>query len=37
MSMFFEKGAELAGIYLWMHVGGDPKEVKGVIRCRIGA
>jgi hypothetical protein len=35
--MLFEKGAELARIYLWMHVGGDPKEVEGVIGCRIGA
>jgi hypothetical protein len=35
--MLLEKGTELAGIYLWMHVGGDPKEVKGIIGCRIGA
>lgn len=35
--MFFEKGTKLAGIYLWMHVGGDPKEVKGVIGCGIRA
>jgi hypothetical protein len=37
MGMFFEKGTKLAGIYLWMHVGGDPKEVEGVIGCGIRA
>jgi len=37
MGVFFEKGTKLTGIYLWMHVGGDPKEVHGVIRCRIRA
>jgi hypothetical protein len=35
--VFFEKGTELAWINLWMHVGGDPEEVEGVIGCRIGA
>jgi hypothetical protein len=29
--MFLEKGAKLTGINLWMHVGGDPKEVEGVV------
>jgi hypothetical protein len=35
--MFFEECTKLAGINLWMHIGGDPKEVEGVIGCRIGA
>jgi hypothetical protein len=34
--MFFEKGAKLGGVNLWVHVGGDPEEVKRVIRSRIG-
>jgi hypothetical protein len=38
MSMFFEKGTKLGGIYLWVHVSGHPEEVEGVIGCgcRIG-
>lgn len=37
MGVFFEKGAKLAGIDLWMHVGGHPEEVEGVVRGGIGA
>ena len=36
MSMFFEKGTKLGGIYLWVHVSGHPEEVEGVIGCRCG-
>jgi hypothetical protein len=35
MGMFLEKSTKLTGIYLWMHVGGYPKEVEGVIGCGI--
>jgi hypothetical protein len=35
MGMFLEKGTKLTRINLWMHIGGDPEEVEGVIGCGI--
>jgi hypothetical protein len=37
MGMFLEKGTKLTGVNLWMHVGGNPKEVEGVIGWGIWA